>query len=215
MGLLLVPVAAFIALVAGLVVVLRRAGRILAGTRRLDAFRTSLRDLTQRIDGSLDGTLDRVDALRRQQVGADTVLATIETSADAVARYADEARALDGPGEGLAIRDDLVEDLERVGRALAMVRQAPPSSRAGSAASPGPKPRLRSSEATWTCSMLASRSTVAPPRPKRCVRRRRTHHVVVSSAHTTSGSGADGQESDALPPVWRAGHPRRRLTRPG
>ncbi|MEJ7697776.1 MAG: DUF948 domain-containing protein [Candidatus Limnocylindrales bacterium] len=69
MGLLLVPVAAFIALVAAFAVVLRRAGQIVARTRRLDAFRTSLRDLTQRIDASLDGTLERIDALRRQQVG--------------------------------------------------------------------------------------------------------------------------------------------------
>ncbi len=137
MGLLLVPVAAFIALVAGLVVVLRRAGQIVAGTRRLEAFRTSLRDLTQRIDASLDGTLDRVDALRRQQVGADTVLATIETSADAVARYADEARALDGPGDGLAIRDDFVEDLERAGRALAMVRHGAAILASGQRGEPG------------------------------------------------------------------------------
>ena len=137
MGLLLVPVAAFIALVAAFAVVVRRAGQIVARTRRLDAFRTSLRDLTQRIDASLDGTLDRIDALRRQQVDADVVLATIETSADAVARYADEARALDGPGEGLAIRDDLVEDLERAGRALAMVRHGAAILASGQRGEPG------------------------------------------------------------------------------
>ncbi len=55
MGLLLVPVAAFIALVTEFAVVLRRAGKIVARTRRLDAFRTSLRDLTQRIDASSTG----------------------------------------------------------------------------------------------------------------------------------------------------------------
>lgn len=97
---------------------------------------------------------------------ADTVLATIETSADAVARYADEARALDGPVEGLAIRDDLVEDLERAGRALAMVRHGAAILASGQRGEPGSEARLRSSEATWTCSMLASRSTVAPPRPE-------------------------------------------------
>lgn len=141
MGLLLVPVAAFIALVAGFIVILRRAGQIVARTRRLDAFRTSLRDLTQRIDASLDGTLDRIDALRRQQVDAAAVLATIEPSADAVARYADEARALDGPAEGQAIRDDLVEDLERAGRALSMVTHGAAILASGQRGEPGSEPQ--------------------------------------------------------------------------
>ena len=43
---------------------------------------------------------------------------------------------------------------------------------------------------------------------------RRPHHLVVSSGDTTSPCGARQQESDALPPMRRAGDPGRRLARP-
>jgi hypothetical protein len=118
---ILLPLVAFLVLAVGFGIVLRRAGRIVARTREVETFRSSVRDLAGRIDQSLEGAAGRIDAVRRQQLGADTIGATIEAATDAVTRYTDEARALRGPAAAVAIRNDLVEDLERAERALGMV----------------------------------------------------------------------------------------------
>jgi hypothetical protein len=117
----LLPIAAFLALAIGFAIVLRRAGRIVARTREIEGFRSSVRDLTTRIDQSLEGAAGRIDAVRRGQVGADTIGPTITAATDAVSRYALEARALKGPSIAAQVRDAIVEDLERAERALGMV----------------------------------------------------------------------------------------------
>jgi hypothetical protein len=119
--LLLLPIAAFVGLAALTLIVLRRAGKIVAQSRDLEGFRSGVHDLAGRVDSSLGGAIGRIDAVRRGQVAADTIGPTIEAATDAVERYAEEARALHGPKEALPIRDDIVEELERAGRALAMV----------------------------------------------------------------------------------------------
>ena len=118
---ILLPLAAFLVLAMGFAIVLRRAGRIVARTREVESFRSSVRDLAARIDQSLDGAIGRIDAVRRQQLAAGTIGATIEAATDAISRYIDEARALRGPATAEAIRDDLVAELERADRALGMV----------------------------------------------------------------------------------------------
>ncbi|MEJ7748996.1 MAG: hypothetical protein WKF56_06815 [Candidatus Limnocylindrales bacterium] len=120
---ILLPLAAFVALAAGFAIVLRRAGQVVARKRELDGFRTAVRELTQRIDISLTGATDRIDAVRRQQVGAAMALPTIQAATDAIGRYREEARALDGPAAAAAaaLGDALIAELERIERALAMV----------------------------------------------------------------------------------------------
>jgi hypothetical protein len=118
---ILLPLALFVALAAGTAIVLRRAGRIVARTREVETFRTSVTDLAQRVDTSLEGATSRIDAVRRGQVGAETIGETIAAASDAVERYADEARALHGPPHAIEIRDDIVAELERAGRAMSMV----------------------------------------------------------------------------------------------
>ena len=118
---ILLPLAAFLVLALGFAIVLRRASRIVARTRELEHFRSSVRELATRIDQSLDGAAGRIDAVRRQQLAAGTIGATIEAATDAISRYTEEARALHGPPAAEAIRDDLVAELERADRALAMV----------------------------------------------------------------------------------------------
>ena len=117
----LLPVAAFAALAFGVLVVLRRAGRIVARTREVEHFRSAVRELTTRIDQSLEGAVGRIDAMRRGQLSAEELPPTIAAATDAVERYSEEARSLKGPKAGEPIRDAIVEDLERAGRALAMV----------------------------------------------------------------------------------------------
>jgi hypothetical protein len=117
----LLPVAAFAALAFGVLVVLRRAGRIVARTREVEHFRSAIRDLATRIDQSLEGAVGRIDSVRRGQLAADAIPPTIEAATDAVTRYADEARALKGPPAGAPIRDAIIDELERAGRALGMV----------------------------------------------------------------------------------------------
>jgi hypothetical protein len=117
----LLPIAAFIALAAGLAVVLRGTGRIVARTRELERFRSGVRDLAGRVDASLEGAASEIDAVRRRQAGPETIGGTIAAATDAVDQYADEAKALRGPRKAQRIRSDLVAELERARRALEMV----------------------------------------------------------------------------------------------
>ncbi len=119
--LVLLPLAAFLILVALFLRFVQRAARLVARTRELDGFRTAVRDLGGRIGTSLDGAAQRIDGVRRQQHPASTIRETIDAATDAVDRYADEVRALKGPPEAVAIRDDILDELGRAGRALAMV----------------------------------------------------------------------------------------------
>ncbi len=80
----LLPIAAFIALAAGLAVVLRGTGRIVARTREVELFRGAVKDLAARVDASLGGAAGQIDAVRRRQVGPDTIVDTIEAAKDAV-----------------------------------------------------------------------------------------------------------------------------------
>lgn len=117
----LLPILAFIALAAGLAVVLRGTGRIVARTREMDQFRTAVADLAGRIDLSLDGAARDIDAVRRRQVDPGTISATVLAANDAVQRYADEARDLRAPSSAHHIRSEIVADLGRAQRALEMV----------------------------------------------------------------------------------------------
>jgi len=115
------PILAFVALVAGLFVVFRRTNRIVARTRELEEFRVAIQDLATRIDQSLDGAAGRIDAVRHHELPADALAETLAAASDAVERYIEEARALTPPSQTKSIRNDIVGDLERAGRALAMV----------------------------------------------------------------------------------------------
>ena len=118
---LLLPLAAFIALTAASVIILRRAGRLIANQRAIQTFRTTVRDLDARIGMSLDGAAQRIDGVRRQQLSAEGLGDTVAATGDAITRYSDEARALKGPPEAAAIARDIVSELDRAKRAIDMV----------------------------------------------------------------------------------------------
>src|SRR3954453_2674014 len=119
--LLILPILAFLILLALFGLVLRRAGRFIAATRDVERFRRQVGDLASRIETSLGQICARVDAVRRGQVGADALGDDIAASLDAVARYSTEAHALRPPRDGTRIRDELTAELERAGRALEMI----------------------------------------------------------------------------------------------
>ena len=119
--LLVLPLLAFLILLALFILVLRRAGRFIAATRDVERFRRQVGDLVGRIETSLSEICARVDAVRRGQLGADMLADDLAASVDAVGRYADEARALRPPRDGRRIRDEIVAELERAGRALEMI----------------------------------------------------------------------------------------------
>jgi hypothetical protein len=117
----LLPVMAFIALVAGLVVVFRGTARIAARTREIHQFRGGVKDLAAQVDALIEAAAGRIDAVRHNQAGPEVISQTVVDAAEALERYGDEARALKGPRRAQSIRDDLVAELERASRALGMV----------------------------------------------------------------------------------------------
>ena len=119
--LLVLPIIAFVILLVLFVLVLRRAGRFIAATRDVERFRRQAGELAGRIETSLGEICGQVDAVRRGQLGADMLADDLAASMDAVGRYADEARGLRPPRGGGPIRDEIVAELERAGRALEMI----------------------------------------------------------------------------------------------
>jgi hypothetical protein len=117
----LLPILAFVALAAGLGIVFRRTGFIVAKTREAERFRSSVKDLVARIDTSLSGAVARIDQLRHHELNPASIDETLTATTDAVDRYIEEARALRGPHGATEIRDELVASLERAGRALETV----------------------------------------------------------------------------------------------
>jgi hypothetical protein len=118
---LLLPLAAFVALALASLIILRRAGRLIANQREIQGFRATVKDMDERIGRSLDGAAQRIDSVRRQQLPAVELGETIAATSNAISRYSDEARALKGPPEAIAIARDIVTDLERAKRAIDMV----------------------------------------------------------------------------------------------
>ena len=104
--LILLPIAGFIALAAGLVVVFRGTGRIVARTRELEQFKNGVKDLAARVDASLAGAAGQIDAVRRRTMGPETIGDTLVAATDAVVRYADEARSLRGPKTEMVVVGD-------------------------------------------------------------------------------------------------------------
>ena len=119
--LLLIPLLLFALLAVSFVLVLRRAARVVAQTRELDGFRHGAGDLATRIAASLAGAAERIDAVRRGQVAADTIIETLDAARDAMERYRSETDALVPPAGYEQLRARLGEELGRAVRAFDMV----------------------------------------------------------------------------------------------
>jgi len=118
---ILVPLAAFLGMVALFAAILRRTGRVIAESRETEGYRRSVRDLATRVDISLGGVVERIDAVRRHHEPPTAIADNLAAALDAVGRYADEAAALDGPATAMGLTAGLVGELGRAERALQMV----------------------------------------------------------------------------------------------
>lgn len=117
----LLALAAFVAIVAALFIAVRRTGRLIAASRETDTFRRSMTDIATRAGASLEGVAGRVDAVRRRALEAEAIGQNIEAAHDALGRYVEEAGRLRGSPAAIALRDDMVAELERASRALDMI----------------------------------------------------------------------------------------------
>ena len=114
-------VAVAVAFALALWIVLRRASQLVAETRRIDSFRRAIEDIATRSATSIDGVTARIDAVRRQTLPPEALAENLAAATDAMERYAGEAEALRGPRGFTDIRDPIVAELRRAGRALEMV----------------------------------------------------------------------------------------------
>ncbi len=117
----LIPLVAFAALALLFALVLRRAGRQLAAMREADAYRVAVTDLAARVDISLGGVVERIDAVRRHQLPSEAIAENLSAATEAVERYTGETQVLRPPPALSGQRDALLAELERAGRALEMV----------------------------------------------------------------------------------------------
>ncbi len=118
---LLLPLAAFVVLAVATAVVTRRFLGALAETREAYLFRRRVADLATRIDASLAGAIERADAVRRHELEATALEATIEAARDAVRRYRAEVETIGGPPAVAGYRQALIDALDRVSRGLDFV----------------------------------------------------------------------------------------------
>ncbi|HEY6058497.1 MAG TPA: hypothetical protein VIV06_10720 [Candidatus Limnocylindrales bacterium] len=118
---LVLPLLAFVALAGIFVFVLRRTGRVIAGTRDAEHFRRAVDDLAQRIDISLGGVVERIDGVRRRQLAPDVIADNLAAALDAVGRYLTEAHDLRAPASAAELRGGFEAEIERADRALRMV----------------------------------------------------------------------------------------------
>jgi hypothetical protein len=117
----LLAVVAFIALVLAVLVFVRRTIRFLAESRDVGRFRRSLDEISRGAVATLEAALGPIDRVRRLTVPAETIVDDLGRAAEALSGLAEQAKGLRGPNPAAAIRDGLMNELERAVRALQMV----------------------------------------------------------------------------------------------
>jgi hypothetical protein len=117
----LLAVAAFIALLLAVLVFVRRTARFLAESRDVGRFRRSLGEISSGAVATLEAALGPIDGVRRHTVAAESIVDDLGRAGEALTAYAEQAKVLRGPNPAAAIRDGLMNELERSVRALQMV----------------------------------------------------------------------------------------------
>lgn len=118
---IVIPLAVFVVLVVLFAVVARRTARVVAESREAQAFRRAIMDLATRIDISLGGLIERVDAVRRHTLAPEGIGDSVAAALEALRRYDAEARGLRPPSAAVDLAEGFVGEIERAGRAVRMV----------------------------------------------------------------------------------------------
>jgi hypothetical protein len=121
---ILLPIVAFIALVAGVIVVFRGTGRIATRSRETKQFRSAIKDLASRTDTMLEAVAGKIDVVRHHDAPPESIRLALAEATETLERYGEEARGWTGAGRAQSIRDDLVAELDRAKRALGIVAHA-------------------------------------------------------------------------------------------
>jgi hypothetical protein len=119
---IVLPLLLLAALVILLLLFLQRAGRALAQVRQMEGYQREAADLAARMDDSLRGLIERVDAVRRHEVDPGEVLDEVEAAIGQMETFLQEARAIKAPPELAAGQELIAADLNRGLRALEMIR---------------------------------------------------------------------------------------------
>ena len=104
-----------------LAVFVRRASRALGRTREVAGFQREASDLARRLDATLAGLGERVDAVRRHQLPPEEVEAEVNRGLESLQAYLDQAHAIRTLPELAENQRLIAEDIERGARALEMV----------------------------------------------------------------------------------------------
>lgn len=137
-----VAVAVFVIVAVVLAAGLQRTGTVLAKTRRAEGFIGAVSDLGARISVSLGELGSVVDAVRRGAAEPDSIHANLAAGAEAVERYAEEARSLPAPTEATTERDLMVGEIERAGRAIELIDHGCRLATSGRRADRGPETEI-------------------------------------------------------------------------
>ena len=118
---IIIPLGVFLVLAGIFALLVRRIGKILAATRRTEAFRNGLADIIRRMDAALVDVVGQVDAVRRHQMEASLVLDRLAVVRESTDGYAAEVSKLAPPPFSVVPRDGIVAEIGRAGRALEMI----------------------------------------------------------------------------------------------
>jgi len=118
---LLLSVALGLALAAGAWILLSRTGIVAAESRDASTGRASIASVATRAEASLADIAARIDQVRRGQVEASELADPLPVAQAEVAELVDDARSIRAPAGLDRIRNEIVAELERAGRALDMV----------------------------------------------------------------------------------------------
>ncbi|MFH0750248.1 MAG: hypothetical protein V2B17_00255 [Chloroflexota bacterium] len=114
--------ALFVLLVVAFASVLRRAARVVAVAREGEAFRRDGAALADRSVAAITAGAERIDRVRRRNDAASTLDDVLPQLLEAMDGFRVEADALVPPAALAALSVRLVEEIDRAGRSIEMVR---------------------------------------------------------------------------------------------
>lgn len=117
-----IAVAVLAVMAAVLVTFVYRVARFSNETRHLVEFRTGVAAIGERSDRALGVAAEAVDAVRRGSASALDIVGELGEALTAAEDLAARAHALGTPDGAETIRQGLIDELERAGRALEMIQ---------------------------------------------------------------------------------------------